>query len=225
MARVSRGKIEVEGKSASFVRSGKLDGRPLVVLAHGAGAPMTHPFMEAAAEGLVARDLAVLRFQFPYMDQRTATGTNCPPDRAPVLLATWRAILDRVRGMKGAGPVVMAGKSLGGRMASMLLAEGGAPEVRGAVYLGYPLHPSGQPGKLRDAHLPDVRVPQLFVSGTRDPLCDLALLRPVLRRIGPAARLVTVERGDHSLAVSRSAPPAGAGAWLDAVAAFVREVC
>ena len=109
-------------------------------------------------------------------------------------------------------------------MASMLLADGRAPEAVGAVYLGYPLHPPGRPERLRADHLPDVTVPQLFLSGTKDPLCDLARLRPVLRRIGPSARLVTVEGGDHSLAVRRKEPMLGSDAWLDEMADFVRRV-
>ena len=106
---------------------------------------------------------------------------------------------------------------MGGRMASMLLAEGRAPEVRGVFYLGYP---PGKPEKLRDAHLPEIAVPQLFISGSRDPLCDLALLRPVLKRIGRSARLITIQQGDHSLAVTRKDPLRGSETWLDAIAEF-----
>ena len=224
MARTYRGELEVGGKPFSWSRTGPLDGRPLVVLAHGAGAPQTHPFMEGVSAGLVDRGLTVARFHFPYMERRVREGRNLPPDRAPVLLDTWRAMLDRARKWRGAGPLVMGGKSLGGRMASMLLAEGRAPGARGVIYLGYPLHPPGKPEKLRDAHLPGIAVPQLFVSGTKDPLCDLALLRPVLRRIGKSARLVTVEKGDHSLAVTRKDPMKGSEAWLGEVASFVRAV-
>jgi predicted alpha/beta-hydrolase family hydrolase len=158
------------------------------------------------------------------MERRVREGTRRPPDRAPRLLAAWRSMIDVARRWRRRGPIVLAGKSMGGRMASMLLAEGRAPEAVGGVWFGYPLHPPGRPEKLRADHLPDVPVPQLFLSGTKDPLCDLSLLRPVLRRIGGAARLVTVEGGDHSLAVKRSAPLLGSDSWLDAAADFVREV-
>jgi predicted alpha/beta-hydrolase family hydrolase len=130
-------------------------------------------------------------------------------------------MIDVARRWRNRGPIVLAGKSMGGRMASMLLAEGRAPEAVGAVYLGYPLHPPGKPEKLRADHLPDVPVPQLFLSGTKDPLCDLRRLRPVLRRVGPSARLFVVDRGDHSLAVSRKEPMLGSEAWLSEVARFV----
>jgi predicted alpha/beta-hydrolase family hydrolase len=185
---------------------------------------MTHPFLEAVARGLLDRGAAVARFHFPYMERIVREGRRRLPDRLPVLLETWRAVLREARRWRTAGPLFLAGKSLGGRMASLILAGGEAPRARGAIYLGYPLHPAGKPEKLRDAHLPDVGVPQLFVSGTRDPLCDLDLLRPVLRRIGPAARLHEVPGGDHSLARSRKDPLAGSGEWLDAIAAFVRRV-
>ena len=218
--RIWKGESEASGKPFCWTRIGPLDGRPLVILAHGAGAPMTHPFMEGAAFGLVERGLTVARFNFPYMDKRTREGRKFPPDRAPVLLDTWRAMLDRARKWTGAGPIVMGGKSMGGRIASMLLAEGRAPEARGVFYLGYPLHPPGRPEKLRNAHLPEIEVPQLFISGTKDPLCALSLLHPVLKRIGKSARQITVEKGDHSLAVTRKEPMRGSDAWLDAVAAF-----
>jgi predicted alpha/beta-hydrolase family hydrolase len=221
VARSYSGECEAGGKPFTWTRTGPLDGRPLVFLAHGAGAPMTHPFMQGSAEGLVERGLTVARFNFPYMTRRALEDRKFPPDRAPVLLDTWRAMLNRARKWKGAGPIVIGGKSMGGRMASMLLAEGRAPEVRGVFYLGYPLHPPGKPEKLRDAHLPEIEVPQLFISGTKDPLCDLKLLRPVLKRIGKSARLVTVEKGDHSLALTRKDPMRGSESWLDEIGRFV----
>ena len=225
MASPYTGECAAGGKPFTWTRTGPLDGRPLVILAHGAGAPLTHPFMEHTAAGLVERGLTVARFNFPYMTRRAREDRKFPPDRAPVLLDAWRAMLDRARKWKGAGAVVMGGKSMGGRMASMLLAEGRAPEARAVFYLGYPLHPPGKPERRRDAHLPEIEVPQLFISGTRDPLCDLDLLRPVLKRIGKTARLVTVEKGDHSLAVTRKDPMRGSEVWLDEVARFVIPTC
>ena len=223
MVRRAEGEFTVDGRPASWVRDGTMSGRPLVLLAHGAGAPLDSPFMVGTAAGLVSRGLCVARFNFPYMETRVREGSRRPPDRAPRLLDAWRRMLDVATRWRGHGPVVLAGKSMGGRMASMLLAEGRAPEAVGAVYLGYPLHPPGKPEKLRADHLPDVRVPQLFLSGTKDPLCDLSLLRPILRRLGTSASLVTVERGDHSLAMKRKEPMLGSDAWLDEMAAFVLE--
>ena len=114
------------------------------------------PFMVGTAAGLVSRGLCVARFNFPYMETRVREGSRRPPDRAPRLLDAWRRMLDVATRWRGHGPVVLAGKSMGGRMASMLLAEGRAPEVVGAVYLGYPLHPPGKPRPTNEHHVPEV---------------------------------------------------------------------
>ncbi len=214
--------LEIEGRPISWVRDGTIRGRPLLILAHGAGAPYTSPFMATAASGLVQRGLCVVRFHFPYMEAAQRSGTKKPPDPAKRLLATWRAVIDRALALRGHGPLSIGGKSMGGRMASMLLAEGRAPEVRAAVYLGYPLHPPKKPEKLRADHLPKVLVPQLFVSGEKDALCDPTKLRAVLETI-PSARHLEIAGADHSLARSRKDPLAGADEWLDAVAAFVKD--
>lgn len=215
--------LEVDGRTIRWVRDGTIAKRPLVVLAHGAGAPYTSPFMAETTRGLVKRGLCVVRFHFPYMEAAQREGRTKPPDPQKRLIATWRAMLERALRLRGHGPLVLAGKSMGGRMASMLLADGGAPDARGAVYLGYPLHPPKQPEKMRADHLPRVPVPQLFVQGEKDALCDPKRLRAVLARI-PSARHLEIEGADHSLARSRKDPMAGAERWLDAVAAFVHEV-
>lgn len=218
------GTLDIDGKPASWVREGP-SGRPLVFLAHGAGAPYTGPFMEAVAAGLVHRDLVSVRFHFPYMEEFVASGKRRPPNPQKTLLATWEVMLAKAATWKNVGPFVLAGKSMGGRMASMLLAQGRAPSAAvAAVYLGYPLHPPGRPEKLRSEHLPDVDVPQLFVSGSKDNLCKLELLRPVLRKLGPRATLHVVEGGDHSLVVSRKEPMKGLDAWLDRVTEWVVKV-
>ncbi|MCB9597542.1 MAG: dienelactone hydrolase family protein [Sandaracinaceae bacterium] len=214
--------FEVDGREASWVRTGQLRNRPLFVFAHGAGAPMTSPFMEQVADGLVERDVCVVRFQFPYMEQIVQTGARRGPDPARRLLATWRAVLDVASKMRGRGAIVIGGKSMGGRYASMLAAEGGAPEARACVYFGYPLHPPGRPEKLRADHLARVPVPQLFVQGTKDKLCEPKLLKRALASI-PAARVVSVKGADHSLSVSRKDPMKGSDAWLDEAALFIRE--
>lgn len=224
MTAALRGGFEVAGRPVGFLREGDLDGRPLVFLAHGAGAPWTSEFLQSAAEGLLARGLAVVRFHFPYMEEAVRSGRRLPPDRAPLLLDTWREMLQQAAQWSTKEPWVMAGKSLGARMASMLLAQQSQPRVRAAVYLGYPLHPAGDPRKLRSAHLAAVRVPQLFVSGSRDALCDLELLRPLVTGLS-GATLEVVDGGDHSLAVRRAPAAEVRSAWLDRVAAFVTEHC
>lgn len=215
--------LTVDDRPFSWVRDGKLAGRPLLLLAHGAGAPYTSPFMRAAAEGLARRGLCVVRFHFPYMEAAQRLGKRRPPDPQKRLLATWRVMIDATRRMRGHGPLFVGGKSMGGRMASMVLAEGGVDEVKGAVYLGYPLHPPGQPLKLRADHLAAVPVPQLFVQGERDSLCDPKLIRKVLEGV-PTARHLEIAGADHSLARSRKDPLAGSEEWLDAVRDFVRDV-
>jgi predicted alpha/beta-hydrolase family hydrolase len=220
------GELHLESRVASWIRDGDLGAHPVVLLAHGAGAPFTSPFMVRVAHGLVDRGAAVVRFHFPYMERLARESKRSAPDRPPVLLATWRAMIAEAssweprRGSK----LVLAGKSMGGRMASLLLADETPPGVRGAVYLGYPLSPAGRPDTLRAAHLERVRVPQLFVSGSRDALCDLPRLRQVLAPLGARARLHVVEGGDHSLATCRKEPLAGSDAWLDAVMEFIHEV-
>ena len=179
--------------------------------------------MQALAAGLDARGITVLLFDFPYMS-RGRGRRPLPPDRPAVLLDACRAVLELVRSWHDhaarAVPCVVGGKSMGGRMWSMLLAETATPDVGGALYLGYPLHPPGRPDKLRAAHLSHVPVPQLFLSGSRDPLARLDLLRDVVASV-PQAELHVVDGGDHSLATQRRAPLAGSDAWLDVAARFI----
>jgi uncharacterized protein len=169
--------------------NGPEDG-PRLVLAHGAGAPMDSPSLESLAKGLAAEGLRVARFEFPYMRARRTEGRRRPPDREPVLLDTWRAAIAE---LGGAGPLVIGGKSMGGRMASRIADEAGA---RGLVCLGYPFHPPGKPEQTRTAHLEHLRTPTLVVQGTRDPFGtpeDVAGYR-----LSPAIRIVWLEDGDHS---------------------------
>lgn len=159
-----------------------------VALAHGAGAPMDSPFMSFFAEGLAARGLRVARFEFPYMARRR-DGDRGPPDSPNVLLATWRSVIDR----RGPDRLVIGGKSLGGRMASMIADAAG---VRGLVCLGYPFHPPGQPDRLRIAHLSELRTPALLVQGTRDPFGTRDEVERV--RLSSVIRIHFLEDGDHS---------------------------
>jgi predicted alpha/beta-hydrolase family hydrolase len=160
-----------------------------IVLAHGAGAPMDSPFLEHFANGLATRCLRVVRFEFPYMHARRE-GRRPPPDRELVLLDRWRAVLAAL----GGPPPVIGGKSLGGRMASLLADEVGA---RGLVCLGYPFHPPGKPQRLRVAHLEALRTAALVVQGTRDALGSHEEVASY--RLSPSIRIHWIEDGDHSL--------------------------
>lgn len=165
-----------------------------VVVAHGAGAGMDHPFMAGYCEGLNALGVATLRFNFAYME----AGRKLP-DRAPKAIPVWAAALDEARRRSAGEPLWAAGKSFGGRMASMAVAEG-AMAPAGLVFLGYPLHPAGKPEKLRDEHLYGITLPMLFLAGTRDTLATAELLEDVVAKL-PTATLAWQEGGDHSFAV------------------------
>lgn len=173
------------------------EGRPgahaVVALAPGAGAPLDAPFLVGFATALVAVGVEVLRFNFPYQE---AAGRR-PPDREPSLRATWRAAFAAAAGRAGGRPVVAAGKSLGGRIASLAAADGEVAPA-GLVFLGYPLHPPGRPERIRDAHLDRIACPMLWLQGTRDPFARPDLLHAVIDRLGGRATLVEVEGGDHS---------------------------
>jgi predicted alpha/beta-hydrolase family hydrolase len=169
--------------------------RALYVLAHGAGAGMRHAFMEAVAAALAERGVATLRYQFPYLE---AGGRR--PDPPGVLEATVRAAVARAAEAAPGLPLVAGGKSLGGRMTSSAAARAPLPGVRGLVFLGFPLHAPGKRGTERAAHLERVRLPMLFLQGTRDALADLSLVRSVAESL-PGATLHVVEGGDHSFAV------------------------
>jgi predicted alpha/beta-hydrolase family hydrolase len=167
-------------------------GRARLVLAHGAGAGQRHPFMVAFARGLAERGIDVVTFDFPYMQEKRRA-----PDKAPVLEARFREVVDAVRGDM---PLFIGGKSMGGRMATHLAAQG-LGGVRGVVALGYPLHPPGRPGQARDAHLPAIRVPVLIVQGERDTFGTPEEFAPVVARMHADVTVHAVAGGDHSFAV------------------------
>ena len=168
----------------------------LYVLAHGAGAGMRHPFLETIARALAERDVATLRYQFPYMERRASR-----PDSPAVAAAAVRAAVAEAARLAPGLPLVAGGKSFGGRMTSTAQAEEPLPGVRGLVFLGFPLHPPGRPGDARAEHLARVQIPMLFLQGTRDDFADLKLLTPLVQRLGARATLHLVEGGDHSFHV------------------------
>jgi uncharacterized protein len=167
----------------------------LYVLAHGAGAGMRHPFLEAFADALANRRVATLRYEFPYMEQGKRR-----IDPAQTLHARVREAV--AAAAKEGLPLFAGGKSMGGRMTSQAQAVQPLPGVRGLAFVGFPLHPAGKPDTVRAAHLRDARLPMLFLQGTRDDLADLALLRPIVEQLREAT-LHVVEDADHSFHVRK----------------------
>ncbi len=188
----SRGEV-----SALLVRPAKA--RRLLVLAHGAGAGMSHPFMEMLAGELAGVGVATLRYQFPYMEERRRV-FDAPAVLAATVVAAVQVAAEAAPGL----PLLAGGKSMGGRMTSQAAAQHPLDGVRGLVFFGFPLHPPKQPGTKRADHLAKVTVPMLFLQGTRDTFADLKLLRPVCAKLGSRATLHVMETADHSFHVLKS---------------------
>jgi hypothetical protein len=196
--------------------------RACYVLAHGAGAGMTHPFMAAVAAGLSSRGIATLRYQFPSMEAGKKR-----PDPPALAQATVRAAVAAAARELPRLPLVAGGKSFGGRMTSQAQAASPLPGVRGLVFLGFPLHPAGRPARERAQHLAAIDLPMLFLQGTRDELATLGELTPVVDALGPRATLRLFDDADHSFHVPRRSGRTDAqvldaaldalGAWVDAV--------
>lgn len=166
------------------------------VFAHGAGAGMTHPYMEAVAAGLAERGVATLRYQFPYMEKASRR-----PDPPAVAQATVRAAVATAAQLLPDLPLIAGGKSFGGRMTSQAQAKHPLAGVRGLAFFGFPLHAAGKPSTERAVHLGGIKIPMLFLQGTRDKLAELDLLRPVIADLGVRATLHPVEGADHSFHV------------------------
>jgi predicted alpha/beta-hydrolase family hydrolase len=200
MAGIEQLRLVVEGGGeVAALLSRPAKARRLLVLAHGAGAGMSHPFMEMLAGELAGAGVATLRYQFPYMEERRRV-----PDAPAVLTAT---VLAAVRAAAEAAPglpLLAGGKSMGGRMTSQAAAQHPLGGVRGLVFFGFPLHAPKQPGTKRADHLGKVTVPMLFLQGTRDTFADLRLLRPVCAKLGSRATLHVVETADHSFHMLKS---------------------
>jgi len=192
-----------------------------IVLAHGAGAGKDHPWMLKVARAFEARGISVVRFNFPYKDAGKGV-----PDKAPVLEAHFAKVWkDAAASAKG--PMIAAGKSMGGRIASQVAAAGGFdPAPAALIFFGYPLHPPGKPTQRRDAHLPKIKVPMLFLHGTRDPFGTPDEMTTLAASL-PSSKLHIVDGGDHSLVASKRASAGGdsvelavatAGDWIDSLA-------
>ena len=210
--------IDVGGSIVSGVYARPASPVATLVVAHGAGAGMEHPFLRGFTAALNDDGVATLRFNFPYRE----AGRKFP-DRPPAAIAAWRAAMEAAAARSEGEPLWAAGKSFGGRMASMAVAEG--MPAAGLVYLGYPLHPPGKPEKLRDEHLYGLTLPMLFLQGSRDTFATPELLESVVARIGPAATLQWCEGGDHSFAVAgmKRAPEEVGAALAPAVTEFIRR--
>jgi predicted alpha/beta-hydrolase family hydrolase len=222
--------MAVENVSFAVGTAGNLSGlflapaepRACYVLAHGAGAGMAHPFMQTVAEGLAARGIATLRYQFPYMEQGGKR-----PDPPRIAQAAVRAAVAEAARLAPKLPLIAGGKSFGGRMTSQAEAESPLPGVRGLAFLGFPLHPAGKPSDERAAHLFEIRIPMLFLQGTHDALADIALLRPLCVRLGKGATLALFEHADHSFHVpakSGTTDKEAMTALLDSLAAWTGSV-
>jgi uncharacterized protein len=171
----------------------------LLVLAHGAGAGMRHRFMEDVAGKLAERDVATLRYQFPYMEKRTKR-----PDSEAVLTDTVKAAIAAAKKQAGNLPIFAGGKSMGGRMTSIAAAKEPLEGVCGLVYFGFPLHAAGRPGIERGEHLVDVQIPMVFLQGSRDALAELKLLKSLCAKLGKRAELFIIDGGDHSFHMLKS---------------------
>jgi uncharacterized protein len=173
------------------------DGEIAIILAHGAGQGINSPFMKFFHDALPKRGLLSVQFNFEYMEKGRKI-----PDTQPKMQALYRQVVQEVVEVERPKKILIGGKSMGGRVASYIAAN--TTGVHGLVFLGYPLHPPGKPDQLRDAHLYEIHLPMLFLSGTRDGLAERSLLEKVVRQLGERATLVWTEGGDHSLKVGRS---------------------
>ncbi|MGH2691462.1 MAG: alpha/beta hydrolase family protein [Actinomycetota bacterium] len=208
--RAAERKVETPAGPVSTIRSGPSKGR-LVVLAHGAGGDMRNPALEGFAAGLADQKVGCLRFNFAYSE-----AGRKGPDREPALRQVWSAVFSQA---SGGGDVWASGKSLGGRIASMMVADKEL-DAAGLILVGYPLHPPGKPERIRDEHLYRIEVPMLFLQGTADPFAGWDLFTGVLKRLGKRATLHAVEGGDHSFRVrGKPRDDVGTGRALGEVAA------
>jgi predicted alpha/beta-hydrolase family hydrolase len=201
-------------KTDSLLIDGPARAKTTLILAHGAGAAMDTDFMTAFAQGLSKRGVRVVRLEFPYMAGRRETGKSRPPDREPVLRETWHRVIDSVKGKS----IFIGGKSMGGRIASLIADEA---EVAGLVCLGYPFHPTGKPEQLRVEHLKTIRTPTLIVQGERDPFGDRKEVSKF--KLSKQIKIHWLTDGDHSFKPRKASGRTLEENWeegIDVVASF-----
>jgi predicted alpha/beta-hydrolase family hydrolase len=196
--------------------------RAALVFAHGAGAGMTHPFLAEISTALADRGIATLRYQFPFMEKKSKR-----PDPPKLAQATVRAAVAEARRLLPALPLFAGGKSFGGRMTSQAQAEAPLAGIQGLVFFGFPLHAAGKPSRDRAAHLSDIKLPMLFLQGTRDNLAALSEIEPVCAGLGKRATLKLFEDADHSFHVPARSGRTDAevrSALLDAIEAWIEKL-
>jgi predicted alpha/beta-hydrolase family hydrolase len=210
---IEEGRVRV---SAAYARPAKP--AATLVVAHGAGAGMDHPFMVGFTRAMNEEGIATLRFNFPYIENGRRA-----PDPAPFLQEAWQAAFAAATGRAKGEPVWAGGKSMGGRIASMAVADD--MPAAGLVFLGYPLHAPGKPGRIRDEHLYRIEIPMIFVEGTRDVFATQAPLDAVIAKLGARATLISIDGGDHSFNVKGAKRDARevAAALAQPVAALIRD--
>ena len=211
--------IRVGSENVSGLLLRPADAKALYVFAHGAGVGMHHANMESSARGLAARGIATLRYQFPYMEKRQRR-----PDPPRIAHAAVRAAVAQAEDLAGDLPLFAGGRSYGGRMTSQAQSIEPLPGVRGLAFLGFPLHPAGDRGIERAEHLARVKIPMLFVSGERDALADLQLLKSVVAGLGEKVSLHVIAAADHTLKVPAASGRSNAEAEaeaLDAIAEWI----
>ena len=205
-----------ETQEVSALLTAPLSARVCYVFAHGAGAGMTHPFMAGLAQGLAERQVATLRYQFPFVENGSKR-----PDTAGVAHATVRAAVAEARRRLPSVPLIAGGKSFGGRMTSQAQALAPLPDVLGLVFVGFPLHPAGRPSIERAAHLSAISVPMLFLQGSRDLLADLPLMKASVADLGELATLRVIDGADHAFHVLARSGRTDSQAMGEMLAAFM----
>lgn len=207
--------ISIGGETVSGLFLRPANAKALYLFAHGAGAGMTHKAMTSNTEGLAERGIATLRFNFPYMEKGSKR-----PDAPKVAHAAIRAAASKAAELAPDLPLFAGGRSFGGRMTSQAQSIDPLPGVRGLAFLGFPLHPAGKPGIERAEHLSNVAVPMLFVTGSKDALAEMDLLKPVIKGLGERAKLHVIEHADHSFKTAAKSGKTSAQAEAEALDAL-----
>jgi uncharacterized protein len=209
--------IPTAAGEVSVAVEGPDDSRAVLMLAPGAGGGLDGAFMRSVALGLADHRLQVCRFNFGYTEKGRSS-----PDKQPLLEQTYRDVVAFIRPLIGDRKLFLGGKSMGGRIASHVVADGEA--TAGLIFLGYPLHPPGRPERIRDAHLPAIEVPMLFVEGTRDPFCPLPTLERVLGKLHADTSVAVIDDGDHSFKVRKGSGRGTEAAWQEVIGAVAEWV-